>query len=825
LKFSPAYFYPVKWSVGLLLLMLPVFLYSQDQTVVYGRITDTDHNAVEFANVYVQDYSSGTTTDKNGYYELKVNAGGDVHIVFSCVGYKTRKQTVNVKAGSRIEANQILEIQPHVLGELTVSDNQVQRNNMTRIDPRLIKVIPDVSGNFEAILKTFPGVSSNNELSSQYSVRGGNFDENLVYVNDIEIYRPFLIRSGQQEGLSFINSDMVSSIMFSAGGFDAKYGDKMSSVLDIRYKKPEKNAGTVSMSPLGGSVQAESSSDNHRFTQITGIRYKTSQYLLSSMDEKGDYNPSFVDVQTFITFDLNEEFEINFLGNYARNKYLFKPVTRETTFGTINEALKLKIYFDGQEINEYNTSMGAISGVYHPNDQVRIIHTLSAFNTSETETYDVQGQYYLNELERDFGSSGLGDSLLNIGVGTFLNHARNYLDASVISFSHSGSVKVNEQTTIWGAKYQHEIIDDQINEWEMLDSAGYSLPHYENGDSVRLFRTLKAHNELTSNRITAYVQESFKFMADSADINMMAGIRANYWDFNRQLIVSPRISISYSPDWEQDFVFRFSTGYYYQPPFYKELKKIDGQINSNIKAQKSIHFVLSGDYYFTAWNRPFKLVTEIFYKNLDKLIPFDVDNVRLRYYGTNNAYGYAAGIDMKVNGEFVTGVDSWASLSVMKTEEVVDGNYIYTTDSTATVKGNTGYIPRPTDQLVNFGLFFQDYLPNNPTYKLQLSLLFGSGLPFGPPESLKKVADFRMPAYRRVDLGFSKMLKSEEQVLPESNLLSYFKSLWISLEVFNLLDINNTVSYVWITDVNNRQYAVPNYLTSRRLNVRFIAKF
>lgn len=531
----------------------------------------------------------------------------------------------------------------------------------------------------------------------------------------------------------------------------------------------------------------------------------------------------FVDVQTFLTFDLTEKFELNFLGNYARNKYLFKPVTRETAFGTINEAMKLKIYFDGHEIDDYNTSLGAVSGIYHPNDRLMIINTLSSFYTSETETYDIQGQYYLNELERDFGSSGMGDSLMNIGIGTFLNHARNYLGASVISISHSGSFRKDEHSVLWGTKFQYEIIDDQIKEWEMLDSAGYSLPY--NGDSVRLHRILRAHNELSSRRLTAYFQETYRFAFDSSSINLTAGIRSNFWDLNEQVIISPRINIAYTPAWNQDFIFRFSTGYYYQPPFYKEMKNLSGEVNRNIKAQKSIQFVLSSDYYFTAWKRPFKLVTELYYKYLDYLVPFDVDNVRLRYYGINSARGYAAGIDMKVNGEFVSGVDSWASLSIMKTEEIVDGNYIYTGDSTVTVKGNTGYVPRPTDQLINFGMFFQDYLPNNPTYKMQLSLLYGYGLPFGPPELLKKVADFRMPPYRRVDLGFSKMLKSEEQVMSAGNPLHYFSSLWVSLEVFNLLDINNTVSYVWITDVNNRQYAVPNYLTSRRLNIKFIARF
>ncbi|MCX6259114.1 MAG: TonB-dependent receptor [Bacteroidia bacterium] len=802
---------------------MPGLSFSQDTGILYGHVTDNEQKPVEFANVYVQDYSSGTTTDKSGYYEIKISSGKEVTIIISCVGYKTGRQSLVVEAGSRKEFNYILDIQAREIGEISVSGNQIQKTNMSKIDPRIIQFLPDASGNFESILKTFPGVSSNNELSSQYSVRGGNFDENLVYVNDIEIYRPFLIRSGQQEGLSFINPDMVSSVLFSAGGFDAKYGDKMSSVLDITYKKPVAFSSSVSFSLLGGSVEAEGSSDNHRFTYITGVRYKTSQYLLKSMDVQGDYNPSFSDVQSFMTYDVSEHFEVNFLGNYARNKYQFKPVTRETTFGTINQALKLKIYFDGHEIDDFNTALGAISGIWHPNENLKITNTLSAFNTQESETYDIQGQYYLNELETNFGSSSMGDSLNNIGIGTFLNHARNYLNASVISFSHNGFVKLGRHMVLWGAKYQNEQINDKISEWELLDSAGYSLPYH--GDSVRLQKTLQANNSLSSNRMMAYFQDTYRFYHDSAEYNITTGIRANYWDLNDQLIVSPRVSASLKPAWERDVVFRFSTGFYYQPPFYRELLDINYNINKHIRAQESIHFVFSSDYYFKAWNRPFKMVTEAYYKILNNLIPYDIDNVSLRYYGSNNSKGYAAGLDMKINGEFVSGVDSWASLSLMKTDEIVSGNYIYKADSSATVKGNTGYIPRPTDQLINFGLFFQDYFPNNPSYRMQLSLLFGSGLPFGPPDSHKQYYNFRMPPYRRVDLGFSKVIKSEDQVLPGNNMLHYFKSLWIDLEIFNILDINNTISYLWITDVNNQQYAVPNYLTSRRLNIKVTAKF
>jgi len=596
----------------------------------------------------------------------------------------------------------------------------------------------------------------------------------------------------------------------------------MSSVLDIKYKKPYKTGASASVSLLGSSVHFEGASKNHRFTHISGLRYKTTKYLLNSLETKGDYNPSFIDFQTFLTYDISEKIELDFLGNYAQNKYLFVPSSRKTAFGNINIPLGLTVYFDGKEIDKFTTLTGAFSLNHKINSNLEIKWIGSAYRTMEKETYDIQGQYFINELDKELGSNNVGDSLMNIGVGTYLDHARNYLDAYVFSFSNKGIYIINDNTIKWGLNYQREIFYDKITEWRMLDSAGYSLPYTDSIVSVSNYLKTNIHN--STNRITGYLQNNYFFENDSALFNLTYGVRLNYWDFNKEFLVSPRASISFEPNWKKDFVFRFSSGFYFQPPFYKELRDINGNVNYNIKAQKSIHFLIGSDYNFKLWNRPFKLITEAYYKILRDLITYEIDNVRISYSGENNANGYAVGIDMKINGEFVKGVDSWASLSVMQTEEdIINDSYTILTDSFS-VEFHPGYIPRPTDQRVNFGLFFQDYLPRNPSYKMHLNLLFGSRLPFGPPNSVQFRNAFRIPPYRRVDIGFSKVLISEEKKY-ESKFLSKFNSAWITLEVFNLLGTNNTISYMWISDIYNRKYAIPNYLTSRRLNLKLVLNF
>ena len=815
----------LRFTLLLLLATMVGDLLAQNATV-YGTIKNERNKPVDAVNIFLLGYDNtkGTTSQSDGSYELQIPANEKVSIFFSYLGYKTEQVDVNLTPGAQKDIDVRIVPERQIVRQIDVGAKRDRPSGMTRLDPKVAEKIPTPSGGIEGFVKTQIGVSSSNELSSQYSVRGGNFDENLVYVNDIEVYRPFLVRSGQQEGLSFVNPDMVSSILFSAGGFEAKYGDKMSSVLDIKYKKPTEFAASASASLMGGSAHIEGSSPGHILTHISGIRYKSNQYLLNSMDTEADYQPSFIDFQTYWTYDLSDKLEINFLGNFAQNKYLFEPTTRETSFGTIHEALKLKIYFEGQELNQFTTMTGALATHFKPNLSTKLSLIASAYNTQEEETFDILGQYYLNELDNQLGSDNLGDSLMNLGIGSFLNHARNYLDASVYSIAHKGQITNDRNYLQWGAKYQNEYISNNVNEWEMLDSAGYSLPY--TGSGVNLYKTIITDTSYRANRITAYLQNTYSFEKDSVDYTLTAGIRTNYNDLNGEFLISPRINFAFKPNWKKDFLFRFASGFYYQPPFFKELKQLDGTINTDIRAQQSIHFVAGSDYQFKLWGRNFKFVSEAYYKHLNNLIPYDVDNVRIRYYGSNNAEGYAMGIDFKINGQFVKGVESWASLSFMQTKEVIDGQFLYyDTDSTIKVAGNSGYIARPTDQIINFSLFFQDYLPGDSTYRMQLNLLYGAGLPFSTPNTYKNMEELpTMPAYRRVDLGFSKVIKGENRIVSRGP-LKYFKSLLIGLEVFNLLDINNTISYLWITDINNKQYAVPNYLTSRRLNIKLMAKF
>lgn len=812
-----------EFKLIIILLFIAVSSWGQSKTKIFGTVTSEKGKPIEVATVSIKGTEMGTTCGFDGHYILDLPKGGTYTIYYSHTSYEFDSLVVRIKSGQERKVDVRLKAKNEWVREVVIRDEAERASNIIRLDPKIFHKFINTTGSFEVVLKSLPGVVSNNELSSQYSVRGGNFDENLVYVNDIEIYRPFLVRSGQQEGLSFVNSDMVSSVLFSAGGFEAKYGDKMSSVLDIRYKKPSKYGGSFSGSLLGGSAHVEGCSEDHRFTHITGARYKTSSYLLGSMDVQGDYQPSFFDFQTYMTFDVSTTFEIDFLGHASQNRYLFQPETRETSFGTIHEALKLKIYFEGQELNKFTTFTGAIATHYRPNKNLKLSNIISVFSTQEEETFDILGQYFLNELDNELGSDNLGDSLMNVGVGSFLNHARNYLDATVYNAYHKGYYTKDRNALQWGLKLQHEIFYDRMNEWEMLDSAGYSLPYSDSG--VNLYRTLIADTSFSSNRLTGFLQDTYTQEFDSAELSVTGGVRFNYWDFNGDVLISPRLNVAFKPNWNRDFLFRFATGYYYQPPFFREMKDLNGKINPDIEAQQSIHFVLGSDYNFMAWDRPFKFVSELYYKKLDNLIPYDVDNVRIRYYGSNNATGYAMGVDLKINGEFVPGVDSWASLSVMSTRELVEGHFVSTNkDSSIRVEGTSNYIPRPTDQFFTFGLFFQDYLPGNPQYKMQLNLLYGSGLPFGPPNSYKAIADLRIPAYRRVDIGFSRVIVGDDKIL-KSAALKYFKSIWIGLEVFNLLDINNTVSHIWITDIRNQQYAVPNYLTARRLNVKLVARF
>ncbi|HRH65884.1 MAG TPA: TonB-dependent receptor plug domain-containing protein [Bacteroidia bacterium] len=828
----------------LILVCLSGFESQAQQARIYGTVKDSLNKPVYGATVAVFGQPIGVTTADNGSYSLIIPANESLKIVFSYTGL--RADTVLVKLNPGEERNIDRKLRDRIigLGTVEIQERSLKSLNLIRIDPKVVSVIPTPNQSVEDLLKTMPGVASANELSSSYSVRGGNYDENLVYINDFEVYRPLLVRSGQQEGLSIINPDMVESIQFSAGGFDAVYGDKLSSVLDIKYRKPKKFAGSLSASMLGGSLELENRSKNKKWYYLAGLRQKSNQYLLNTFDTKGEYKPSFTDVQLLTGFDFNEKFSLEIFGNYARNRYNLVPQTRETNFGTINDAKRFTVYFEGQEIDRYQTFTGSFSATYRPADNVKLKLLAGTYHTREEENFDILGQYFLDQLENDFGKDDFGDVAFNLGVGSFLNHARNRLEATVYNAEHKGEIVREKMLWQWGVKVQHEEIEDKLHEWYYNDSAGFSIPSTR--DSINPMITLNdvviAKSVLSSNRISGYLQNTWELLEKNRLI-LNLGIRANYWDLNEELVISPRGSVTFKPNPKKSLNFRAAGGYFYQPPFYRELRDLDGNLHPETKAQQSIHGVVGADFTFLALGREFKLTSELFYKSLDRLIPYKVDNLRLRYLPDMKSKGYARGIDFRLFGEFVPGAESWASLSILQTEEDIQDDFYYirynssgeeiipgyTYDNIAvdSTRIEPGYLPRPADQRVSFGLFFQDYLPKFPTYKMSLTLLFGTALPFGPPGHDRYKDVLRTPTYRRVDIGFSKQLIGDEvKRKPKSKFLGNLESLWIGVEVFNLLQVSNVASYNWITDISNaRKYAIPNYLTARQLNIRLNAKF
>jgi len=833
-----------------IMILLPFFAFGQKKEgVLYGKITDSEGKAIEFVNVAVVNSQYGVVSDHRGEYSLTLPADINLNVVFSYVGYEQKSVNVRLKNGERREQDMTLDITSTMLEEATVSDQSVKSETVTRLDARETILLPSSgAGGIEDMVKTLPGVSSTNELSSQYNVRGGNFDENLIYVNGIEIYKPFLVGSGQQEGLSFINSRLISNIEFSAGGYAAEYGDKMSSVLDIRYKKPSITAGSVTLSLLGADVHAEGRTAHNKLSYLIGARYKNTKYILGKMETKGIYQPNFIDVQGLLTYDITPKLEISALGYYSRNSYTMIPTTRETDFGNLQASYRLKVYFDGKEASCYNTGLGAVTLNFSPNDDLNLKLIGSMYSTVESETFDIQGQYWIGLLETSESSEQQGDVVTNQGVGTYIEHARNSFYSQVINVDHKGAYNYNGNTLKWGLRYQHQSIDDIINEWDMVDSTGYTLPH--STDSIlnpsnpmqtplELKNVANGHNVLHINNIDAFVQNSWQFESKKEDILILtAGLRANFWGYNNKVNVSPRAGFAVKPHWNHNMVFRLSGGVYVQQPYYREIRMFDGSlVDPKIAStQKSYQIVFGHEYNFMAWERPFVLTTELYYKYLKDIVPYQVDNIRIRYYADQKATGYATGIDLKINGEFVKGIESWASLSVMKTAENIkyyitpSGSIISQTD----VNNGADYdhdtiikgIPRPSDQRVNFAIFFQDYIPFIPSFKVNLKLIFGTGLPFGAPESERYRQKMRMSPYRRVDIGFSKQLIGEDTKFKNpKNPLKHIRNCWISLEVFNLLGVNNVSSYMWVTDVYNIQYAVPNYLTGRQINLKLILEF
>ena len=769
---------------------------------IYGRVTDENGQPVELATVNEELTLHSAMTNLKGEYSFNVNTRTDtLNLVFRMIGHETRRRTL-ISPPDTVKLDIMLPTSNYTLENVDINATRRQTNGMQNISAEGIRFNADANGgSVESIIATQAGVSTHNELSSQYNVRGGNFDENSVYVNGTEILRPLLVRAGQQEGLSFINPDMVESISFSTGGFSVAYGDKMSSVLDINYRKPRKFESVLMASLLGASAYVGAGNDKFSFSG--SVRYKTTGYLLGTLDTKGEYDPSFLDYQTYICWTPNIKWEIGLIGNAAVNEYRFSPTDRTTTFGTAENPHTFKVYYEGWEKDRFNTLFGALDIKRMEEKSVYRLN-LSAFNSHESESFDILSQYWLDE-------NGSDNSL---AVGSFMQHARNRLKSNV----YTASLKATHATDLfgsigWGLEYRHETVDDHMREWEMRDSAGYTLPYTQTGPMEMIY-SLKSDHGISNDKAAAYIQDTYRFSTSAGLFTLNAGLRASWWSWNNEMTFSPRLMVGFTPSFNENFTFRFSTGVYHQTPFYKEIKDTVNaggiyqvNLNKDIRSQRSIQFVLGGDYDFRVYNRPFKFTTEIYYKKLDRLIPYNLDNVRIVYYGENCAHGYAAGIDMKLYGEFVPGTASWLTFSLMNTRENIGGKWL----------------PRPTDQLYNLSLYFTDYFPRRESWKMSLRCSLADGLPFGPTHSGREKQVFRAPAYKRVDIGLSYKIFDYDKHPHIYGKSGFFKDIWVGVDALNLLGINNVNSYYWITDIQNTQYAVPNYLTGRQLNLRIIA--
>jgi hypothetical protein len=809
---------PRKTEIWFILFFIFTSVNIQAQVSISGLVLNNKQQPVAYASVSLEG-THQTQSNARGHFKFEKIEAGTYRLSVSCIGYKKSETLLLVKTDSTYQLSIQLEEAIQSLDEISVKGNLDKISNLNRIEISQIKHLPSVGGDIESLLKSMAGVYSNNELSSQYSVRGGNFDENLVYVNDIEIYKPFLVRTGQQEGLSFINPDMVSSVKFSAGCFEAKYGDKMSSVLDVNYKTPEKTEASATIGLLGGSASLAGVGLKQKLSYIAGFRHKTTRYLLNTLETEGDYQPSFSDVQCMLNYKFNNKFSASYLGNYAMNKYNFIPQTRSTTFGTLQEIYNLRVYYEGAEHDKYSNYLSAASFVYEPTYNLQLKLIGSYFSSYEQECFDIEGSYLINELDNTIGSDTYGDSILNLGFGSFLNHARNYLHVDIFSLSHSGTLN-KAMRLKWGLAYKSEKISDRLNEWNMIDSAGYSAPYYT--DSIVFADAYRSRQNQITHRFSGFLQSTFTFRNDSAVLYLTPGIRFSHWSYTGETILSPRVVASYNPHWKKEIIFYLAGGIYYQSPFYREYRYANGSLNQNIKSQRSLQISGGCDYFFMLWSRPFKLSSEAYYKHLDNLIPYYYDNLRIRYAAENKATGYAVGLDTRISGEFVKGTESWASLSIMKTRENIIGDY-YTDDNGT--RHEIGSYPRPTDQLINFSLFFQDYFPSNPSIKVHLMVLFGSGLPGRYPDKTRYDKVFRIDGYKRIDIGFSKDLYNR----PYRTSFG-LSNLWLGVEVLNMFGFKNIVSYQWLQTVDDQAglsgwYAVPNYLTGRRFNIKLSASF
>ena len=765
-----------------------------------GRVTDGEGSPVEFASVTCPSQGRATVTSLQGQYALRLLTADSVVVKFSMLGYRTKTRVLRRPKGTQTLQVTLSE-QANTLGEVTVAGQRIQSGQTQDISTKPLRSLPSTTGNaVEELIQSQAGVSTHSELSSQYNVRGGSFDENSVYINSVEVYRPFLVRSGQQEGLSVINPDMVERIGFSTGGFEAKYGDKMSSALNITYRRPKRFEATAAASLLGGSAYVGFS--NKKLAWANGVRYKTTKYLLGSLETKGEYKPNFLDYQTYLSYKPNKRWTVDFIGNISDNHYNFHPEDRETKFGTMESVRSFRVYFDGQEKDRFRTFFGTLGITRHLGDSTSVSLLGSSFSTSEQERYDIQGQYWLTQTETSE----------NLGVGTYFEHARNYLKAHVESVKLLLKHTAKQHDVEAGLTWKQEHIEENSVEYEMRDSAGYSVPH--TGKDLFMIYSLRARNELNANRLETYVQDTWRFRSagEHTLFTLNYGLRFSHWNYNKESILSPRVSLGITPSFNHNVTLRFATGLYYQAPFFKELRDTStvagvtrATLNRKIKSQRSIHFIAGMDYRFNMNNRPFKFTAELYYKLLGNVVPYSINNVKVVYYGSNEASGHAAGLDLKLFGEFVPGTDSWVTLSVMDTKMKLNG-----------VK-----VPMPTDQRYALNLFFTDYFPGTTRWKMSLKLAYADGLPFSAPHRELETNTFRAAAYKRADIGMSyRVLNNEHRERK-----SVFRNIWLSLDCLNLLGINNVNSYYWVTDVTNQQYAVPNYLTGRQINARLLFEF
>ena len=792
-------------------MLMSVLASAAADVVIHGKVTDQDSKPVEFATVRIKGTALGVTTGLEGDYRITTPARDTLVIVFTCIGYNEESRTL-INAKGDMTINMRMRENSTMLQGVEVTEVRKQTGSMQHLDASDYKLAADATGgSIESMISTMAGVSSGNELSSQYSVRGGTYDENSVYINGIEVYRPQLITSGQQEGLSIINPDLVGAVGFSTGGFPAEYADKMSSALDITYREPESFEGSVGVSLLGANLAIGQSSKH--FSQLHGVRYKRNNSLLSSLETHGEYDPRYFDYQTLLTWKISPKWKMSVLGNISINDYKFTPVNRTTNFGTAEDAKQFTVYFDGHEKDRFETYFGAYTLEFKPNKANTLQLLASGFLTNELVTYDISGEYWLDQAGTG-GSEGIGGEL---GVGRYHEHARNRLKSSVIDIALKGNTAIRNHSLTYGIGIRRQSVIERSREWELRDSAGFSLPVAP--DQLNVIYNLSAHEDMNSTRINAFVQDNWRISSNAGYFNINAGVRLSHWSFNKELLVSPRVNVGFIPEASPSWAFRVAAGLYYQAPFYKELRMIQNDengnaivsLNSDIKSPRSWQFIAGADYSFRAFNRPFKLSGEVYYKAMDQLIPYELDNLKMVYSGVNESSGFASGIDFKLFGQFVAGSDSWISFSLMKTSENLRG-----------VK-----VPRPNDRRYNLALYFTDYFPKIPKLKFSLRGILSDGLPAIASHSSRDKGYFRTPAYKRVDIGlmYGLLTPVKEGEPQREGFWRHFKSIWLGVDVFNLLDQSNVSSYYWVTDVNNIQYAVPNYLTRRQLNVRLTIDF